>query len=240
MRCKAGSRASFPPVPDRIHVKSKIGYENVPKEVLDTEEGNFKLHSSAQIPRALSFWLWCSGLLKMVLRSRTPFAAFLLSTLHLQRGDSASASPLFPVPVPWCGIFDRMPSGLSLRARRRLHMLRAVHILVMALNYWHGGLGAFPNESLLTRCPSKAHVLIYKRLKGILAADGPASGSFEILVSGRKFLQLVARLGELSDQLTYLGASGPYGRMFPGVEVPTDNLVVPQLQPYRDLNAQRL
>ena len=28
--------------------------------------------------------------------------------------------------------------------------------------------------------------------------------------------------------------------MFPGVEVPTDNLVVPQLQPYRDLNAQRL
>ena len=119
-------------------------------------------------------------------------------------------------------------------------MLRAVHILVMALNYWHGGLGAFPNESLLTRCPSKAHVLIYKRLKGILAADGPASGSFEILVSGRKFPQLVARLGELSDQLTYLGASGPYGRMFPGVKVPTDNLVVPQLQPYRDLNAQRL
>lgn len=51
---------------------------------------------------------------------------------------------------------------------------------------------------------------------------------------------IVARLGELSDQLTFLGAAGPYGRMFPGVEVPTDNSVVPQLQPYRDLKASRL
>ena len=176
MRCKAGSRASFPPVPDRIHVKSKIGYENVPKEVLDTEEGNFKLHSSAQIPRALSFWLWCSGLLKMVLRSRTPFAAFLLSTLHLQRGDSASASPPFPVPVPWCGIFDSAVWVISSCSKATSYVEGCSHS-GDGLELWHGGLGAFPNESLLTRCPSKAHVLIYKRLKGILAADGPASGS---------------------------------------------------------------
>ena len=72
----------------------------------------------------------------------------------------------------------------------------------MALNYWHGGMKAFPNLSLLARCPSRAHVAIYRRLKSIIAADGLGSGSFEMLVSGRKFPQLVARLGELSDQLT--------------------------------------
>lgn len=71
-------------------------------------------------------------------------------------------------------------------------------------------------------------------------SDGSVSGTFEILVSGRKFPQLLARLGELSDELTFLGAAGPYGRMFPGVQVPMNNDVIPQLQPYRDLDASRL
>ena len=151
----------------------------VPKEVPETEEGDFKLYSSARVP----------GLTKMVLRSRTPFAAFLCTTFHLHRSDVPATSPLFPVPMPAEGIFDRMPSGLSLRARRRIHLRRAVHVMVMALNYWHGGLRIFPNEQLLTRRPSMVHIKIYQRLKGMLVADGSGAGSFEMLVSGRKFPQ---------------------------------------------------
>ena len=237
MRCGDDSAS---PAPDRIHNGGPSTFITDGNEVPDTEGGDFKLHSSARVPKVLTFWRWCSSLVKMILRSRTPFAAFLVSTLHLRRSNVTSTSPLFPVPLPEVGIFDRMPLGMSLRARRRVHLKRVIHIVIMALNYWHGGLKAFPNLSLLARCPSRAHVAIYRRLKSIIAADGLGSGSFEMLVSGRKFPQLVARLGELSDQLTMLGAAGPYGHMYPGCPVPMNNETIPQLQPYRDLNASRL
>lgn len=140
MRCRASSVDDLALELDGIQNVSRDGYLIAPKEVPDTEDGDFKLHYSARVPRSLTFWHWCFGLTKMVLRSRTPFAAFLCTTLHLQRGDNTTTSPLFPVPVPCPGIFDRMPSGLSLRARRRIHLRRVVHVMVMAqLLAWRFG-----------------------------------------------------------------------------------------------------
>ena len=133
-----------------------------------------------------------------------------------------------------------MPSGLSLHRRRRLHLKRVLHVIVMALNYWHGGLGNFPNESLLKRCPSKVHRTIYHKITGILVADGPGTERFEVLKCGRRFPQLDARLGELSDCLTKLGVAGPYGFMYQGHTVPLDNEKLPELTPYRSLNAEQL
>ncbi|CAK9067955.1 Methyltransferase-like protein 5, partial [Durusdinium trenchii] len=110
----------------------------------------------------------------------------------------------------------------------------------MALNFWHGGLRSFPNEVLLTRHPSKAHRTVYRKLMNALAADGPDSGTFEVLACGRRFPQLVARLGEISDYVTKLGAAGPYSHFYHGHEVPLNNSVLPQLQPYMPLDANRL
>ena len=52
---------------------------------------------------------------------------------------------------------------------------------------------------------------------------------------------LIARLGELSDALTDLGArSTPYSKTFPGREVRMQNDGDPVLEPYRSLDADRL
>ena len=201
---------------------------------------SFNMHERAGVPPTLSFWKWCSGLLRNVLRTRTPFAAFLKTTLHLPRSSMTSISPLFPLPIPSPGVFQRMPSSISLHRRRRLHLKRTLHVLVMALNFWHGGLTSFPNEVFLTRHPSKAHRTVYRKLMNALAADGPDSGTFEVLACGRRFPQLVARLGEISDYMTKLGAAGPYSHFYHGHEVPLNNSILPQFQPYMPLDANRL
>ena len=198
------------------------------------------LCSASSVPESFSFWKWCSGLVISILRTRSPFAAFLLSTLHLPPSSQTSTSPLFPLPIPEEGIFRRMPEHCSLRQRRRCHLKRVLRVMVMALNYWHGGLGTFPNKQLLQRCPSKVHRTIYHKLMGILVADGSGTSSFEVLKSGRRFPQLSARLGELSDCLTKLGVAGPYSFMFIGHSVPLDNDKLPEHTPYRNLDASRL
>ncbi|CAK8990788.1 unnamed protein product [Durusdinium trenchii] len=81
---------------------------------------------------------------------------------------------------------------------------------------------------------------IYKKIQGILAADGPCCGPIEVLASGRRFPQLLARLSELSSVVTKLGACGPYAHSFQGHQVPLDSDVIPELRPYRSLDASRL
>ena len=109
----------------------------------------------------------------------------------------------------------------------------------MALNFWHSG-GSFPEDHQLQRSPNKLHQTLYKRLRALLRSDGPVF-AFEATKAGRRFPELVARLGELSDVLTKNGCSAsPYEKSFPGVEVPKDDTAMPELQPYRDLNPDRL
>ena len=82
----------------------------------------------------LSFKKWCALLTVSVLRTRTPFAKFLLSTLHLPRGSLVSASPAFPLPIPFPGVFARMLPALSSAKRCRINFRRALHVVIMALN----------------------------------------------------------------------------------------------------------
>ena len=186
-----GSRLNSSPRTVRIQKKGE-NYDVSPDKVPEAEDGGLNDFLFTKVPKTFTFWKWCAGLLRNVLRTRTPFSAFLKSSLHVPRDDSVSTSSLFPVPVPETGLFNRMPACLSLHARRRLHLKRVLHIAAMALNYWHGGLGSFPNERLLSRCPSSTHRSIYKKLMGIIAGDGPDSGVCETLACGRKFPQLVA------------------------------------------------
>ena len=73
-----------------------------------------------------------------------------------------------------------------------------------------------------------------------MLADGPVE-PFEVLQSGRRFHFLTARLGELSDAVTKLGAgSGPYEKVYAGHSVPMDDSMFPELEPYKSLNAGRL
>ena len=187
----------------------------------------------------LSFARWRSLLTVSVLRARTPFACFLKATLRLQRSLDASVSPAFPLPMPFDGVFAKMPSGFSSSQRKRCHFRRAIHVIVMALNFWWSG-NSFLSLELLRRTPSASQRKLLRRIAGLVLADGPVE-PFEVLTRGRRFHQLAARLSELSDVVAKLGVgSGPYEKTYPGHEVPLDNSRYIELELYMSLNASRL
>ena len=93
---------------------------------------------------------------------------------------------------------------------------------------------------LLGRTPSPSQKSIYRRIASLMLADGP-SKDFSVLKSGRRFPQLLARLSELSGAVTKLGiGSGPYERIYPGHDVPLENSLYQELEPYKSLDASRL
>ena len=222
VRCQ--SRASV--VPDSFDGKHREDIRTNPE------------FSQAQM---MSYPRWCASLLPMVLRSRTPFSAFVAKTVQLSRrlttrGPSTPA--FFPIPLPFAD-FGRMPASTSSSKRRRIHLDRTVHLLCMALNFWQGG-GNFVDDSSLQRSPSKQHLTLYERIKALIRSDG-TSEVFQISQTGRKFPNLLARLSELSSWLTMHGASSnPYDKSFSGIEIAPDNSVSPDLQPYSDLDPDRI
>ncbi|CAK9013947.1 unnamed protein product [Durusdinium trenchii] len=126
----------------------------------------------------------------------------------------------------------RMPSDLSQKRRRQVHLNRAVHIIVLALNYYHNGGPC--KLDLLGRAPSTSH-----RRRSLIRSEGQVAIPC-IANSGRRLPQLVARLSELSVALTAMGPScNPYDRSFDGFEVLPDT-EADELKPYRNLDSSRL
>eukprot|EP00435_Cladocopium_sp_Y103_P065962 s448_g28.t1 len=114
-----------------------------------------------------------------------------------------------------------------------------MHIVVMALNCWWTG-NCFIDLGLLERAPSLSQKRLLKRILSLVLADGLFE-TFEVPKSGRRFPQVLARLAELSDVVTKLGAgAGPYEATYPGHDVPLDNSRFIELEPYKSLNAKRL
>ena len=187
----------------------------------------------------LSFDTWCSHLTVNCLRSRTPFQNSLQESMKPCCSRSAANSTLFPLPVPFENAFDRMARGVSSRVRRRIHFQRAMHCVVMALNFWHCG-GDFSSLDLIHRTPSAVHLSIFGRIRSMLRADGQFP-KFRVIGAGRRFPQLVARLREATDFVTLSGvASEPYSKQFAGTEIPFDNSALPELEPYRDADPERI
>ena len=228
-RCEDISQPASVPV-DNHHAAKKSPRRSSPK--------SFAHEPVSQEPQLLTYSRWCSNLVPMVLRSRTPFGAFLSHTIQLSKVLSDDLAPtFFPVPIPpgYCHVMPANPSSCQ---RRQCHVSRVLHTMVMALNFWHSG-GRFIEASSLQRAPNRLHRVLY-RILSLLKSDGPAL-AFETTKAGRRFPELVAHLSELSSVLTFNGASGdPYDKTFPGVEVVKDDTVMPELQPYRDLDPDRL
>lgn len=191
--------------------------------------------------RQISYPRWYGSLVSEVLKSRTPFAAFLNSTITASKlGRVGPLAPtFFPIPLPRQGAFDRMPAHPSASKRRRHNLSRAVHVVVMAFNFWYHG-GRHVSEELLQREPNKQHLCLFLRIKALIRSDGPAL-SLNVEKAGRRFPELTARLSELSNLLTIQGCtSSPYDKSFAGVELPKDNSQAPELEPYSNLDADRL
>lgn len=188
----------------------------------------------------LTYLKWCAWLVPMVLRSRTSFSAFVAKSISLPRGHrSGGPSPTFyPIPVPYMDIFVGMPSLSSAKRHTRL-LRRAVHVMCMALNFWYLG-GAFPEDVLLRREPSKQHRFLFAKICSYVRSDGLASG-VPIRKSGRRVPELLACLSGLSALLTQLGASSdPYAKTFAGYGVEKIQSDEDVLAPFRDLDPSRL
>ena len=189
----------------------------------------------------MSYPRWCAMLVSQVLRCRTPFAAFVSKTIQLSRRMTHRGTPaptFFPIPLPPAD-FGRMPASISSARRHRVHLARTVHLVCMALNYWHSG-GVFADDISLQRGPNRQHTTLYERIKALVRSEGP-SEVFEISQTGRKFPNLVARLAQLSDWLTIHGSSSnPYEKVHQGLQEPFVDLSAGDINPYSDLDPNRL
>ena len=186
----------------------------------------------------LGYPSWCSMLLVNVLRTRCPFSEFVARSIRLQRSEFAAAPTMFPIPSPDFTVFGRMPSGLSARRRRRWHLQRAVHVICMALNFWH--FDGFVGVEGLRRVPSRVHVGLYRRIRNLILSDGLLE-PFLVVKAGRRFPQLAARIADITEMMVRCGCSmDPYSRTFPGAKFEEKDYGVDELKPYRDLAPDRI
>ena len=157
-----------------------------------------------------------------MVRTRTPFGAFLGSLLHLSPAPfEAPSKTLFPLPLPYFGLFNgTSPQPRSSAARAKLGVRRVLFVTVAALNYLHAGSRHVCLLSL-RRPPSATQAKALDYLGRLVkASGGPEDGkpfSVSLPSASRRSSQLIARLEELSEQLTWSGSSfDKYGRAFPG------------------------
>ena len=137
-----------------------------------------------------------SSLIRWVLRSRTPFAFYLARFFHACRSGLGPTTAVLPLPIPFEGLFEKQWNPKLSQAKwDQLCKRRALHVLVMAVNYIHNGLKP-TSVALLGRRLSLAQVAVFRRLQALLAAcDQP--GARYPLPPGRSGCEFIARLVEL-------------------------------------------
>ena len=196
---------------------------------------------ASRIDMEVSYPKWCAMLVSLVLKTRTPFAAFVARSIRLSRlprRPEVSTPAFFPIPLP-LAIWSRMPEKCSAKKRHSIHLSRATFVIIAALNFWHSG-GKVCDEDIFWRVPNASHRRLYQKVRDLIKSDGPAT-SFSLPKAGRRFPELVSRLDELSVFLTAIGvSSNPYEKSFAGAEIPKDDSAMPELQPFSDLNPDRL
>ena len=225
---------------DGAFAERDVSGKKVPPSLPQSYPSTTKSPGHCTTSLEMSYPKWCAHLVSNVLKTRTSLASYLHKSISLsQAGHRSDLAPtFFPIPVPPWSCFDRMPASTSQSKRRLTHLQRAVHTMCMALNFWHGG-GSFGDVALLQRKPNSLHRCLYGRLVSIIRSEGLAS-SFSMVKSGRRFPNLVARLGELSEELTRIGSTDPYKKAFTGVDTKLDEESLEALRPFRDLDAGRL
>ena len=156
--------------------------------------------------------------------------------------EDASCADFLPHPHHNLVAFSGMPEAeIPLRRPKTGLLDKVVFVIAMALNYWHFG-GKFVEAQKLQRGLNAQHAKFVRYLKALVKSDDPGV-SFPIRGAGRRFPELVARLSELTDFVTASGIiHDPYTKTFAGCgdTVAPDNSVMPELEPYRDLDAERL
>ena len=167
-------------------------------------------HGPLDFCSEFDFWSWAAALPRLVLASKTSFARFLRVSMCIsQRSDSAPISTLYPLPVPCLrALRASVPSAAtacrsgSSEARKSL-IARALHVVIMALNYLHADFRHVPVCSL-RRHPNPSHERIFARVEKMLWVC--SDKGLHPLSSGRRGPNLIARSRELSGLLSFYRA----------------------------------
>ena len=220
-------------------------------------------------PKLLGFRAYGLSLAVRIVGTRGTFGAFLASTLQLSQDlPPGPAQALFPLPAPFPGCFQHIPSAKSSRVRSRLAVRRVAHVAVMACNFLFPGMLPPPLQ-LLRRRPNRSQTKAIRYVVSLCRACG-AVEPFAVSSAGRRSANLHSGLTGLSELLTWVGpGTDPYGPLFHGAApgssattgpldptsssqppVPTDRsedgpakrqpTTSSPLRPYSSLNAERL
>ena len=116
----------------------------------------------------------------------------------------------------------------------------------MALNFIHSDC-EFRNLDQLGRPPNQQQAQVFVRIRGLLTAFGNRAGEVSVPASGRRSIDVVSLLADLSEFATIHGLTEDnYQRGCPafdfsqGLEVPRDMSRAEELAPYRALEPSRL
>ena len=109
--------------------------------------------------RPLSLHAWSWSMVRKIVSSRTKFAFYVKSCIRgcseVPFADISTA--LFPIPLPRDGLWSGSPGRPGVKKRRREAVSRVVHLMIMALNFLHGGR-SFNDAMLTRRCPGPQHL----------------------------------------------------------------------------------
>lgn len=191
----------------------------------------------------MSFTTWAISLPRWILQSRSDFAWILKRSFCFSTRQSKTLpTTAFSLPLPVLPVCVRA-GGPNLSKRRLLKLCkaRALHVIIVPLNYVY--LGRFPTFDELGRRPNSSQLAIIARLRALLAVCGASNEPFPI-APGRSGPELVASLFQLEHfvascpelQSSYL--SKPVGFREDPTLLPFD--LYPELLPYRSLDASRL
>ncbi|CAE7343693.1 unnamed protein product [Symbiodinium natans] len=177
-----------------------------------------------------TFCSWVSSLPRLLRGGRTSFAHFILSTLTLARDTTLEpATALFPLPLPFPGLFQQRARKMSKDEFRRLCVRRCTHFVIMSLNFLHAGCKHVPLDAL-RRPPSPVQAQAYGRIGALVRACSRQAETISAF-AGRRGSRTAARLEEAVAYLRNAGfGPGSYAtdaaqaavlRSFPGTDAPT-------------------
>ena len=192
-----------------------------------------------------SFDRWSICLPRWILSARTELAWHLLRSFSVSwKGQPWPSTAVYPLPVPFPGIFRSSGPGLCKKKLLAVARRRLVHVLVMVLNNPY--LDRFPTLHELGRPPNDLQRGCFKRLMSFVMACGsrlepcpvaPGRSGPELIAD----LDLLEKFAEKMCLADFGYAGGERLRMSQDRERRSEQLErYPQLRPYRQLDVDRL
>ena len=212
----------------------------------ETAQKSYNPKDAGQEPSPLdhssTYLSWALSLPRMIIACRARLSWSLVRSFSATWWRSSLPTATFPLPVPHPGCFDSSGPGLSKRRLAKVARQRLLHITVFCFNFVYLGRPATLDE--IGRRPNKWQDACFQHLRSLLLVCGADDQAFK-LAPGRSGPELGAALYQLEqfaagwiDKIDSYRPHKPFAfKEDTGLLPPEQH---PELQPYKNLNADRL